>query len=83
MTPVAGGVALNLAFGFSILTVLTLSIYARNGDQRLFLTGQRLALGISFFVFLATFILTYQLIGSNFNIDYVARYTSLETPFIY
>ena len=83
MTPVAGGVALNLAFGFSILTVLTLSIYARNGDERLFLTGQRLALGISFFVFLATFILTYQLIGSNFNIDYVARYTSLETPFIY
>ena len=83
MTPVAGGVALNLAFGFSILTVLTLSIYARNGDQRLFLTGQRLALGISFFVFLATFILTYQLIGSNFNIDYVARYTSLETPLIY
>ena len=83
MTPIAGGVALNLAFGFSILTVLTLSIYARNGDQRLFLTGQRLALGISFFVFLATFILTYQLIGSNFNIDYVARYTSLETPFIY
>jgi len=83
MTPVAGAVALNLAFGFSILTVLTLSIYSRNGDQRLFLTGQRLALGISFFVFLATFILTYQLIGSNFHIDYVARYTSLETPFIY
>ena len=63
MTPVAGGVALNLAFGFSMLTVLTLSIYSRNGDERLFLTGQRLALGVSFFVFLATFILIYQLIG--------------------
>ena len=83
MTPIAGGVALNLAFGFSILTVFTLFLHTRNGDQRLFLTGQRLALGISFFVFLATFILTFQLIQSNFDIDYVARYTSLETPFIY
>ncbi|MBC8345352.1 MAG: heme lyase CcmF/NrfE family subunit [Candidatus Marinimicrobia bacterium] len=83
MTPIAGSVAMNLAFGFSILTVLTLILYTRNGDQRLFLTGQRLALGISFFVFLATFILAYQLIQSNFDIDYVARYTSIETPFVY
>ncbi|MBT3662758.1 MAG: heme lyase CcmF/NrfE family subunit [Candidatus Marinimicrobia bacterium] len=83
MTPIAGSVALNLAFGFSILTVLTLFLYNKNGDERLFLTGQRLALGISFFVFLATFILAYQLVQSNFDIDYVARYTSLETPVVY
>ena len=83
MTPIAGGVALNMAFGFSILTVLTLIIYTRNGDQRLYLTGHRLALGISFFVFLATFILSYQLIISNFDLDYVARYSSLETPTMY
>ncbi|MEA1881591.1 MAG: heme lyase CcmF/NrfE family subunit [Candidatus Marinimicrobia bacterium] len=83
MTPIAGGVALNLAFGFCILTVFTLFIYTRNGDQRLYLTGQRLALGISFFVFLATFILSYQLMISNFDVDYVARYTSIETPTIY
>jgi len=83
MTPIAGGAALNLAFGFGILTILTIFFYTRNGDQRLFLTGQRLALGVSFFVFLATFILGYQLIISNFDIDYVARYTSLETPVVY
>jgi len=83
MTPIAGSVALNLAFGFSILTVLTLFLYNKNGDERLFLTGQRLALGISFFVFLAKFILAYQLVQSNFDIDYVARYTSLETPVVY
>ena len=41
MTPIAGGVAMNLAFGFSILTVITLFLHTRNGDQRLFLTGQR------------------------------------------
>ena len=83
MTPIAGGSALSLSFGFSILTVLTLLIYTRNQDQRLFLVGQRLALCVSFFIFLATFILSYQLIISNFDIDYVARYTSIETPTIY
>ena len=83
MSPLAGSVALNLALGFSLLSIITLYIYIRNGDKRLFLTGQRLSLGISFFVFLSTFILWYQLIISNFDIDYVARYTSLETPFIY
>ena len=83
MTPIAGGAALNLAFGFGILSLLTIFFYTRNGDQRLYLTGQRLALGVSFFVFLATFILGYQLIISNFDIDYVARYTSLETPVVY
>ena len=51
MTPIAGGVALNMAFGFSILTVLTLIIYTRNGDQRLYLTGHRLALAFHFLYF--------------------------------
>ena len=83
MTPIAGGSALSLSFGFSLLTVLSLLIYTRNQDQRLFLVGQRLALCVSFFIFLATFILSYQLIISNFDIDYVARYTSIETPTIY
>ena len=83
MTPIAGGSALSLSFGFSLLTVLTLLIYTRNQDQRLFLVGQRLALCVPFFIFLVTFILSYQLIISNFDIDYVARYTSIETPTIY
>ena len=83
MTPIAGGVALSLAFGFGLLAVLTLLIYNKNQDQRLFLVGQRLSLGVSFFIFLSTFILSYQLIISNFDIDYVARYTSIETPTIY
>ena len=83
MTPVAGGSALSLSFGFSLLTVIILLIYIKNQDYRLFLVGQRLALGVSFFIFIATFILSYQLIISNFDIDYVARYTSIETPTIY
>ncbi len=83
MTPVAGSVSLSLALGFGLIAVLTLFIYTKNQDQRLFFAGQRLALGVSFFVFLATFILSYQLMISNFDIDYVARYTSIETPTIY
>ncbi|MEC9007001.1 MAG: heme lyase CcmF/NrfE family subunit [Candidatus Neomarinimicrobiota bacterium] len=83
MTPIAGSVALNLAFGCSILSIITLLIYNRTSDQRLFLTGQRLGLAISFFVFIATFTLSYQLLISNFDIDYVARYTSFETPTVY
>lgn len=83
MTPIAGGVALNLALGFSILTIITLIFHIKTKDQRLFLMGQRLGLAISFFVFLSTFILAHQLLISNFDIDYVARYTSLETPMVY
>ena len=83
MTPIAGSVALNLAFGCSVLSIITLLIYNRTLDHRLFLTGQRLGLAVSFFVFIATFTLSYQLLISNFDIDYVARYTSFETPMIY
>ena len=83
MTPVAGGVALNLALGCSVLSIITLIAYNRTLDHRLFLAGQRLGLAISFFVFISTFILGYQLFISNFDIDYVARYTSYETPNIF
>ena len=83
MTPVSGGVALNLALGCSVLSIITLIAYNRTLDHRLFLAGQRLGLAISFFVFISTFILGYQLFISNFDIDYVARYTSYETPNIF
>ena len=83
MTPVAGGVALNLALGCSVLSIIPLIAYNRTLDHRLFLAGQRLGLAISFFVFISTFILGYQLFISNFDIDYVARYTSYETPNIF
>ena len=83
MTPIAGSVALNLALGFSVISVISLFIYNKYKDERIFLTGQRSALASSFLIFLSTFILCYQLLISNFDIDYVARYTSLETPTVY
>ena len=83
MTPLAGSVALNLALGFSIISIVSLSIYTSNNDERINLLGHRSALASSFLVFLSTFILSYQLMISNFDIDYVARYTSFETPTMY
>ena len=80
MNPLAGAVALNLAFGCSILSIIALIAYNRTSDFRLFLVGQRLGLAISFFVFISTFVLGHQLMISNFDIDYVARYTSFDTP---
>ena len=83
MTPLAGSVALNLALGFSIISIVSLSIYTSNNDERINLLGHRSALASSFLVFLSTFVLSYQLMISNFDIDYVARYTSFETPTMY
>lgn len=83
MIPVIGGLALNLALGLSIITIVLLSFHLRTGDNRLYLSGQRAALAVSFVSFFATFVLAQLLMASNFDVDYVAHYTSLETPTIY
>ena len=83
MTSVFGSVSISLAAGFSILSIFLLLLYLRKGDYRLFLSGRRMAIVVSFLVIIATFILVNELISGNFNIDYVAHHTSLETPTIY
>jgi len=83
MTPVIGGLAINLALGLAFVSIILHFFYLRNGDGRLFLSGQRAALAVSLLSILATLILAQLLITSNFDVDYVAHYTSLETPFIY
>ena len=83
MTPVIGGLALNLALGLAIIAIIFNVLYLRSGDGRLFLSGQRAALAVSLLSFFATIILTQLLMTSNFDVDYVAHYTSQETPLIY
>ena len=83
MTPVIGGLALNLALGLAIIAIIFNFLYLRSGDGRLFLSGQRAALAVSLLSFFATIILTQLLMTSNFDVDYVAHYTSQETPLIY
>lgn len=83
MTPVIGGLALNLSLGFAVISIVLNILYLRSNDGRLFLSAQRSSLAVSLLCFLATLILTQCLMNSNFDVDYVAHYTSLETPLIY
>ncbi len=83
MIPVVGGLALNIALGLSIITIILLSFHLRSGDNRLYLSGQRAALAVSFVSMFATIVLAQLLMTSNFDVDYVAHYTSIETPTIF
>ena len=83
MTPVLGSVSISLAAGFCTLSIFLLLLYINNADYRFFLSGRRMAVVVSFLVIISTLILINELITSNFDIDYVAHHTSLETPGIY
>lgn len=80
MNPVTGSVFQTLAFGFAVLTLVVMAYYLRVKDFRLYLTSQRLALAGSLLSLLAGLTLVHELMVSNFDVDYVAHYTSLETP---
>ncbi|RTZ72481.1 MAG: heme lyase CcmF/NrfE family subunit, partial [Candidatus Neomarinimicrobiota bacterium] len=67
----------------AIIAIIFNVLYLRSGDGRLFLSGQRAALAVSLLSIFATIILTQLLMTSNFDVDYVAHYTSQETPLIY
>ena len=83
MTPVLGSVSLSLAAGLGILSIILLSLYIRSDDYRFFLAGRRMAIIVSMLVIIATLVLVKELITSNFEVDYVAHYTSIETPTVY
>ncbi len=78
-----GATILNLAFGLAVLTQIVLFIHVRWRDERLFHVGQRMALGVSMLVTLAAATLTVLLVKSAFEVDYVAHFTSKETPLLY
>ena len=64
-----GATILNLAFGLAILTQIVLFIHVRWRDDRLYLVGQRLALGVSTLVTLATVTLIALLVKGAFEVD--------------
>ncbi len=78
-----GATLLNLALGLAVLTQIVLFIHIRWRDERLFHVGQRMALGVSMLVTLAAATLTVLLVKSAFEVDYVAHFTSKETPLLY
>ncbi len=83
MTPVIGSTALTLAFGFCILSSILLLIFIKSNDNRLYHSGRNMALMVNILSLFATIVLVRLLIISDLNVDYVAHYTSIETPFFY
>ncbi len=83
MIPVVGSIALSLALGSAVLTFFVLGLYLRNSDFRLYYLGRRLALAVGWLSIVATLVLVNELMLNNFDLDYVAHYSSIATPLIY
>ena len=81
--PIFGDLTLSISLGLSLITVVLSIIYIVTKDKRFFFTSERTILSVCFLVFLSTFSLFSSLLNSDFNVDYVARYSSIETPIIY
>ena len=81
--PIFGDLTLSISLGLSFITIFLSVIYIYTNDKRFFFTSERAILSVCFLVFLSTFSLFSSLINSDFNVDYVARYSSIETPIIY
>ena len=81
--PIFGDLTLSISLGLSLITILLSIIYVLTKDKRFFFTSERTILSVCFLVFLSAFSLFASLLNSDFNVDYVARYSSIETPVIY
>ena len=80
--PIYGSSLLSLSLGLSFITILLVGLFIRRGDVRFFYIAQRTSLSVCFLVALSTVTLLASLLNSNFDVDYVAKYTSLGTPTI-
>ena len=81
--PVYGASLLSLSLSFAVLTIFLIVLFLRRDDDRFFFVAQRTSLGVCFLVTLATMTLLASLLKSDFDVDYVAKYTSLGTPTLY
>ena len=83
MTPIIGSILISLALGLAGICILCFSIFLKTKNYSYFLSGWRCSLSISLLVIFSTILLLNELITSNFDISYVAHYTSYETPIFY
>ena len=75
-----GSIAVSLAGGLIFSSFLFLGIYKKSNNEVYLQISERAILASSFSIFLAFFCLLNELLVSNFNLQYVAQYTSYETP---
>ena len=75
-----GSIAVSLAGGLIFSSFLFLGIYKKSNNEVYLQISERAILASSYSIFLAFLCLLNELLVSNFNLQYVAQYTSYETP---
>ncbi len=83
MTAILGNTLLLLALAFTVYSLSAVAWHIRRNDGRVLQSGQNALTVSAVFTIFSSFALLRELLVSNFNIAYVARYSSAQTPFIY
>jgi len=78
-----GSIAISLAGGLIFSSFIFLGLFKKFKNQTYLQVTERAILATSYCIFLAFFCLLNELLISNFNLQYVAQYTSYETPVFY
>ena len=78
-----GSLALSIASGLILSTFFFLIYYRLTKDKIFIDLSERSIIATCLSIFLATICLLNELLISNFNLQYVAQYTSYETPMFY
>lgn len=78
-----GSIAISLAGGLIFSSFLFLGLFNFLGKKNYLLVAERAILATCYSIFLAFFCLLNELLVSNFNLQYVAQYTSYETPMFF
>lgn len=78
-----GSIAISLAGGLIFSSFIFLGLFKKFNNQTYLQVAERTILATSYCIFLAFFCLLNELLISNFNLQYVAQYTSYETPIFY
>ena len=78
-----GSIAISLAGGLIFSSYIFLGLFKKFKNQTYLQVAERSILATSYCIFLAFLCLLNELLISNFNLQYVAQYTSYETPVFY
>ena len=78
-----GNLALTLAFSVTLYAILALILGWRFRRREVIKSGEYAVYGYFFLVTLSTAALLYLFVTSNFNVDYVARYSNRDLPLHY
>ena len=73
-----GSIAISLAGGLIFSSFIFLGLFKKFKNQTYLQVAERAILATSYCIFLAFFCLLNELLISNFNLQYVAQYTSMK-----